>query len=222
MKREIIQTADGSTTIYLPEWNEHYHSAHGAVQEAQHVFIQNGLYQKSDDYLTVLEMGFGTGLNALLTYFASEKRQQYVHYIGVEAFPPTDQEISLMNYSHFSKDLEVENVYQKLHSVPWNQALSLTEHFVLEKKNTKLQDLQLPNNALDLCFYDAFGPRVQPELWTPEVFELIYSWLTNDGIFVTYCAKGQVKRDLKACGFEVQTLAGPPGKREMIRAIKHE
>jgi tRNA U34 5-methylaminomethyl-2-thiouridine-forming methyltransferase MnmC len=220
MKREVIQTADGSTTIYLPEWNEHYHSSHGALQEAQHVFIQNGLLQTTADYLTILEMGFGTGLNALLTYFASEKRNQYIHYQGIEAFPPSVDEIQAMNYATHAKDPETASIYQALHQAPWNQPIGISEHFVIEKIQRKIDELELPTGSIDLCYYDAFGPRVQPELWTTKIFQQLYSWMAEGGILVTYCAKGQVKRDLAACGFQVQTLEGPPGKREMIQAIK--
>lgn len=220
MKRELVKTADGSTTIYIPEWNEHYHSSHGALQEAQHVFIKHGLNPKSDDYLTVFEMGFGTGLNALLTYFASEKRNQYIHYIGLEAFPPTTEEIEGMNYTSFTNDPEAVEIFQKLHQADWNAAREISEHFVLEKVGKKIQDLDLGKGTIDLCYYDAFGPRVQPELWTPEIFSKIYDWLSPGGVFVTYCAKGQVKRDLKSVGFEVSSLPGPPGKREMTKAVK--
>lgn len=220
MKRELVKTADGSTTIYLPEWNEHYHSSHGALQEAQHVFIRHGLNPASADYLTVFEMGFGTGLNALLTYFAAEKRNQYIHYIGLEAFPPSQEEIQAMNYTSFTTTPEAEEIFQKLHASPWNKAQSLSEHFVLEKLEAKIEALDLAANSIDLVYYDAFGPRVQPHLWELSIFQKIYHWMTPGGTLVTYCAKGQVKRDLKSAGFEVEALPGPPGKREMTRAVK--
>lgn len=220
MERQIITTADGSKTIYIPEWNEHYHSSHGALQEAQHVFIRNGLYRVTGDYLTILEMGFGTGLNALLTFFASEKRNQYVHYIGVEAFPPSAEEIAAMDYASFSPAPETQDLYDTMHAAPWNQGISLAEHFVLEKQQCIIENAKVAPESLDIVYYDAFGPRVQPELWTPEIFQLLFDWLTPGGILVTYCAKGQVKRDLKSVGFLVESLPGPPGKREMTRAIK--
>ncbi len=220
MQREIIETADGSKTIYLPEWNEHYHSIHGAVQEANHVFIKNGLQSKTDDYLTILEMGFGTGLNALLTFFESEKREQIIHYQSVEAYPILKNELEQMNFSDYSRDPRIIDIYQKMHKVAWNRACPISENFVIEKINSTIEQLRLPVNSVDLCYYDAFGPRVQPELWTKDIFQNIYDWMDKDAVFVTYCAKGQVKRDLKAVGFLVETLQGPPGKREMIRAIK--
>lgn len=220
MEREIVVTADGSKTIYIKEWNEHYHSTHGALQEAQHVFLQHGLYTKSDDYLTVLEMGFGTGLNALLTYFASEKRNQYIHYIGVEAFPPSKEELEAMEYDQFTTNPEANDIYNALHAAAYNKTTSLSEHFVLEKIQQTFEEFIPKQESIDLIFYDAFGPRVQPHLWTIERFAPLYAALVKGGILVTYCAKGQVKRDLKSLGFMVETLPGPPGKREMIRATK--
>lgn len=220
MKREIRETADGSKTIYLPELNEHYHSSHGALQEAQHVFIKYGLSHCHQDYLTILEMGYGTGLNALLTYFASEKRNQYIHYIAIEAFPPTEEEWRAMEYHKHNPSDESLEVFEKMNLAPWNKVTSLSEHFVIEKRQVKFEELDLKAESVDLIFYDAFGPRVQPDLWSLERFQDCYNWLTDEGVFVTYCAKGQVKRDLKTAGFKLEALPGPPGKREMTRGKK--
>lgn len=220
MKRELVLTADGSKTLYIPEWNEHYHSSHGALQEAQHVFIKNGLYANTDDYITILEMGFGTGLNALLTYFAAEKRHQFIHYIGVEAYPVGEHEWQNMDYAPHANAPEAQELFEQFHTLSWNTSKSLSEHFVLDKRHVKLAQLVQPDQTIDLIFYDAFGPRVQPELWTADIFQLLYNWLVPGGILVTYCAKGQVKRDLKSVGFLVESLPGPPGKREMTRAKK--
>lgn len=222
MERQIIITGDGSKTIYIPEWDEHYHSSHGALQEAQHVFINNGLNRVTSDYITVLEMGFGTGLNALLTFFASEKRNQYVHYIGIEAFPPSEDELAAMDYASFSSDPTTAAIYTEMHQAPWNKGKSLSEHFVLEKQQCVLEQAHVQSQSVDLIYYDAFGPRVQPELWTLEIFQLMFDWLAPGGMLVTYCAKGQVKRDLKSVGFVVEALPGPPRKREMTRATKVE
>jgi tRNA U34 5-methylaminomethyl-2-thiouridine-forming methyltransferase MnmC len=220
MKRELVITADGSKTIYLPEWNEHYHSSHGALQEAQHVFIQHGLNTQTQDYVTILEMGFGTGLNALLTYFSSEKKYQFVHYIGVEAYPPSEEEWRAMNYTQFSNDPDAEAIYERMHTGSWGKAQEISEHFVLEKQQCTLTNAVVASETVDVIYYDAFGPRVQPKLWTPEIFQLLFDWLSPGGTVVTYCAKGQVKRDLKTVGFLVESLPGPPGKREMTRATK--
>ncbi len=165
-------------------------------------------------------MGFGTGLNALLTFFESEKREQIIHYQSVEAYPILKNELEQMNFSDYSRDPRIIDIYQKMHKVAWNRACPISENFVIEKINSTIEQLRLPVNSVDLCYYDAFGPRVQPELWTKDIFQNIYDWMDKDAVFVTYCAKGQVKRDLKAVGFLVETLQGPPGKREMIRAIK--
>ncbi len=184
------------------------------------MFISNGLNQQTADYLTVLEMGFGTGLNALLTYFSAEKRQQYIHYIGIEAFPPSAEEIAAMDYSSFSNDPTANDIYNAMHDAPWEQPSGLSEHFVLEKQQCVIEDARLQPGSVDLVYYDAFGPRVQPELWTLEIFQRLYEWMAPGGVLVTYCAKGQVKRDLKTAGFLVEALPGPPGKREMTRATK--
>jgi tRNA U34 5-methylaminomethyl-2-thiouridine-forming methyltransferase MnmC len=184
------------------------------------VFIKYGLSHCSQDYLTILEMGYGTGLNALLTYFASEKRNQYIHYIAIEAFPPTEEEWRAMEYHKHNPSDESLEVFEKMNLAPWNQVTSLSEHFVIEKRQVKFEELDLKAESVDLIFYDAFGPRVQPDLWTLERFQDCYNWLTDEGVFVTYCAKGQVKRDLKTAGFKLEALPGPPGKREMTRGFK--
>lgn len=220
MKQELIVTGDGSKTIYLPELDEHYHSSHGALQEAQHVFIKHGLTTQAGDYVTILEMGFGTGLNALLTYFATEKRHQYIHYIGIESFPISQEIWEQMDYTAHSNDPDAPAVYSKMHTSKWDEPVALNELFVLEKRKSTLENTNLAAASIDLIYYDAFGPRVQPELWTLAIFEQLFNWLTPGGMLVTYCAKGQVKRDLKTAGFVVETLSGPPGKREMTRAKK--
>lgn len=165
-------------------------------------------------------MGFGTGLNALLTFFSSEKRNQYVHYIGIEAFPPSQEELEAMEYSKYASDPDSETVYKNMHNCAWEQPCGLSEHFVLEKQQCDLLSAKVETGSVDLVYYDAFGPRVQPELWSLEIFERLFSWMSPGGTLVTYCAKGQVKRDLKAAGFLVENLPGPPGKREMTRAVK--
>ncbi len=165
-------------------------------------------------------MGYGTGLNALLTYFAAEKRNQYIHYIALDAYPPAEEEWRAMEYHKHNPSEESLEIFEKMNAAPWNKTTSLSEHFVIEKRQLKLADFSLPPNTVDLIYFDAFGPRVQPDLWTLEQFQKCYEWMDLEGKLVTYCAKGQVKRDLKTAGFEVEVLAGPPGKREMTRAFK--
>jgi hypothetical protein len=145
-----------------------------------------------------------------------------VHYIGIEAFPPSAEELAAMDYASFASDPGTSGVYEQLHTAPWGTGRPISEHFVLEKQQCPLEQANVEPGTVDLVYFDAFGPRVQPELWTAEIFRRIYTWMAPGGVFVTYCAKGQVKRDLKSVGFLVESLPGPPGKREMTRAIKME
>ncbi|MBI2257492.1 MAG: tRNA (5-methylaminomethyl-2-thiouridine)(34)-methyltransferase MnmD [Flavobacteriia bacterium] len=217
-KKEIVQTKDGSNTIFLPEINEHYHSHHGAIQESKHVFILNGLdYFKNVKDLKILEIGFGTGLNALLTYLYSQNKS--IFYNGIEAFPLEMDLYSSLNFSTLIENLKVE-IIEKIQLSEWNKEIEISPTFTLFKTNQKIQEYTLNNEMYDLIYFDAFGPRVQAEMWSNEILNKMYNSLKKGGIFVTYCAKGQVKRDLKAQGFFVETLEGPPGKREMTRAIK--
>lgn len=223
MKREIIKTADGSSTIYLPEWNEHYHSKHGALQEAQHVFMKTGfqyyLEKMSVPELAVLEIGFGTGLNALLTYFETQKSNVAVDYTGVEAYPVTNVELEALDYSKLIGKEEASLVFAQMHQAQWGKKEELSSFFKLQKEQMFFDDIRA-QEAYDLIFFDAFGPRVQPNLWTEGIFLLMFRALKNDGVLVTYSAKGAVRRAMQAVGFLVERLPGPPGKREMLRATK--
>lgn len=219
--KEIFTTADGSKTFYLPELNEYYHSHHGAIQEAKHVFLKNGLFEKlNETEISIFEVGFGTGLNAFLTAIEAEKLKLQISYTGIEAFPLTSIEASEMTYTN-NPDLELfDDLFTAIHAAEWNKEIEITTNFKLTKINQKLQDINLEKEQFDIIYFDAFGPRVQDELWQLEIFQKLFHSLKPNGIFVTYCAKGQVKRDLKAVGFIVETLAGPPGKREMVRGRK--
>lgn len=216
--KEIFTTADGSRTFYLPELNEYYHSHHGAIQEAKHVFLKNGLFEMTNQSeISIFEVGFGTGLNAFLSAVEAGKLNLKISYTGIEAFPLTSVEASEMTYTN-NPDLELyDDLFTSIHASEWNKEQEVTTNFKLTKINQKLQDIVLEQESFDLIYFDAFGPRVQDELWQVPIFQKLYDSLKRNGIFVTYCAKGQVKRDLKAVGFEVETLAGPPGKREMVR-----
>ncbi len=220
MRREIQITSDGSTTIHLPDWDENYHSKHGAIQEAKHVFIKNGLslfHQHSS--LDVLEIGFGTGLNAFVTFLETKKNQQRINYIGIEAYPILTEEVSLMNYVEELNATDDISVFQMMHSCDWEKKNLLSNEFQLTKRKQFFQDID-DASAFDLIYFDAFGYRVQPELWTVEVFAKMYSALRPNGILVTYAARGVVKRNMLEAGFTVEKLEGPPGKREMFRAKK--
>ena len=226
MKRKIITTADGSKTIHLEQWNEQYHSKHGAVQEAMHVFIKHGLHYSHSEFkpepqktLNILEIGFGTGLNAFLTCLESKKLPYTVHYEGVEAYPVSEDEISQLNYIE-QIDKEQAHVFNKMHETPWETPCEITPYFKLTKRQQFFADIT-DVNRFDLIYFDAFGARVQPELWTEAIFGIMYKALKEEGVLVTYAAKGSVRRAMQAVGFTVERLPGPPGKREMLRAVKH-
>lgn len=219
MKREIIQTLDGSTTIHLTEWDECYHSKHGAIQEAQHVFIKNGLALFPDQNVALLEIGFGTGLNAFITALESKKRNQIIDYVGVEAYPVAAEEVLQMNYVAELNANEQLELFQKMHQCNWEEATVLNNHFKLTKRKQFFENIT-DTEYFDLIYFDAFGYRVQPELWSTAIFEKMYKALKVGGVLVTYAARGVVKRSMIEVGFRVEKLAGPPGKREMFRAFK--
>ncbi len=219
MKREIIQTSDGSTTIYLPDLDENYHSTHGAIQEAEHVFIQHGLRkieESEPNVISIFEMGFGTGLNAFLTKVRSRSK---IEYTGIEAYPVRAEEIEALNYVDLVGS-EYKIDFQLIHKAKWNERISLDDRFSLKKVEEKIEIYNMSHASFDLIYFDAFGPRAQAEMWDVQILEKMYDGLKEGGVLVTYCARGQFKRDLKALGFTVEALPGPPGKREMTRAWK--
>lgn len=220
MKREIVLTQDGSSSIFLPEWNEHYHSVHGAVQEAYHVFIKNGLdLFRNRTQLDLLEIGFGTGLNAIITNSESKKYKIAVNYIGVEAYPVTSLEISKMNYIEKLGFDHLKTDFIRMHEVPWHENHQISMGFKLIKRKMLFEEIDVQNQH-DLIYFDAFGARVQPELWTENIFRKMFNALVEGGVLVTYSAKGSVRRAMQNVGFTVERLSGPPGKREMLRARK--
>lgn len=219
MKREIIITSDGSTTIHLPDWNEQYHSKHGAIQEAYHVFIKSGLDQLDTDEISILEIGFGTGLNAFITFLESQNRNLKIDYVGVEAYPVASDEVEKLNYVTELKAESFSDTFQKMHNTPWEEKEQISDRFHLTKRKQFFEDIE-DQDAFDLIYFDAFGASNQPELWTEPIFQKMYEALKEDGILTTYAAKGSVRRAMIAVGFEVERLPGPPGKREMLRAKK--
>lgn len=219
MKRKIIQTLDGSTTIHIEEWDECYHSKHGAIQEAQHVFIKNGLSLFQNQKIAILEIGFGTGLNAFITLLEAKKMQQTIDYIGVEAYPISADEVLNMNYVAELDAMQESSVFNKMHESDWEKKIVLNDDFVLTKRKQFFEEID-DVNKFDLIYFDAFGYRVQPELWSTEIFDKMYKSLKMNGVLVTYAARGVVKRSMIEVGFEVEKLEGPPGKREMFRARK--
>lgn len=212
-------TADGSTTIHIPEWDEQYHSKHGAIQEAKHVFIKNGLSLFSDRKISILEIGFGTGLNCFITFLEAPKMKLAIDYVGVEAYPLAAEEIKKMNYVDQLDANEFAGIFNKMHQQDWELKDEISLDFSLTKRQQFFNEIN-DENKFDLIYFDAFGARVQPELWTEEIFEKMYKSLKPEGVLVTYSAKGSVRRAMLAVGFLVEKLPGPPGKREMLRAIK--
>lgn len=217
-KIELRQTADGSNTLYLPELDETYHSNHGAVQEALHVFIEYGLTFVAEDKksISVFEMGFGTGLNALLTAQWAEKHQRKMEYIGIELHPISEEIWRQMDYVQEKSEVEL---YAKIMSAAWEDHQEINPYFQLKKIEKDVLQLER-QEQVDLVYYDAFGPRAQSEMWEIPVLTKMYELLKPGGVFVTYCAQGQMKRNLKSLGFELTELPGPPGKRVMTRATK--
>jgi tRNA U34 5-methylaminomethyl-2-thiouridine-forming methyltransferase MnmC len=214
----IVNTADGSHTIYIPELDEHYHSFYGAVQESEFIFINNGYDFCKSDPVSILEIGFGTGLNTLLTAIKSMTGTKKVNYTSIEKYPLDGKMISVLNHHRFA-GRNGKKIFNLIHSASWNLDISISENFTLKKIESDFTKGQLSGNY-DLIYFDAFGPDKQPEMWTKAMFSKISDVTNKNGILVTYSAKGEVKRTLKACGFDVNLLPGPPGKRQMIRAVK--
>lgn len=230
MIREVVITGDGSSTIYLPEWEEQYHSKHGAIQEAYHVFIKSGLHylcelkdsiksKNNMSKVSILEIGFGTGLNAFITLLEAEKLNVNIDYVGIEGYPVPLNEIAQLNYITELKADNKDLLFNALHDTVWEACHIITNHFNLTKQNLLFNEIK-DVNKYSLIYFDAFGARVQPELWTEAIFEIMHNALKKDGVLVTYSAKGSVRRAMQAVGFEVERLPGPPGKREMLRATK--
>lgn len=219
MKREIITTADGSKTIQIKDWDEQYHSKHGAIQEAYHVFIKNGLQLFKGTKVNILEIGFGTGLNALITLKESEKLKLDIFYTGVEAYPISSEEHKRLNYVLALGTPSLNDQFNLMHASPWEEEILITSNFSLRKEKKDFTSIDA-DNLFNLIYFDAFGARVQPELWTVSIFEKMYKGLESKGYLVTYAAKGSVRRAMQEVGFIVERLPGPPGKREMLRGQK--
>jgi len=215
---QLVTTSDGSHTIYVPELDEHYHSVHGAAQESEYIFIRNGFDLCRFDPVNIFEVGFGTGLNALLTATRVINGEREVFYTSVEKYPLDDKIIRSLNH-HLYAGTEGKEIFDRIHSAAWGVMSNICHNFNLLKIRGDLTTDALSGNY-DLVYFDAFGPNKQPEMWTTNIFARISGITKSDGILVTYSAKGEVKRNLKACGFTVTLIPGPPGKREIIRAIK--
>ena len=219
MKREIVITGDGSTTIRIPDWNENYHSSHGAIQEAKHVFVTHGLdvFQNQHE-ISILEIGFGTGLNAFITFLETLTKDK-VNYVGVEAYPISAAEVAQMNYVSELKAAPYATNFEKMHASDWEHEIAITTQFNLTKRKQFFQDIN-DKNQYHLIYFDAFGYPLQPELWSEAIFVKMYEALLPGGVLVTYACRSVIKNAMLAAGFSIEKLPGAPGKREMLRATK--
>lgn len=230
MERKIILTGDGSHSISVPELNVAYHSIYGAIQESLHVCIESGflfkIKQLPDNHIRIFEVGFGTGLNALLTLIEAEKTKTTVYYEAIELYPLNQKEFTSLNYCGQLNRTDLQPVFQEFHTCEWENEIAITENFILLKRHHDLLNAERQGGLahlksvkhFELIYFDAFAPNAQPEMWAKEVFDKMYALLDPGGILVTYCSKGDVRRAMIAAGFEVEKLPGPPKKREMLRA----
>lgn len=217
MKKKLIVTRDGSHSFFVPDLEEVYHSRHGAINEAKHVFIKNGVCCSSKKNIRILEIGFGTGLNALLTKLHADKNKIQIFYNALELFPLEKKEYCKLN---FTKKIGVEKKeLLNLHKAPFEKRIRMSDYFILLKNHQDVLNFTA-TEQFDIIYFDAFAPDKQPELWGKKIFFRMYESLKRNGCIVTYCAKGIIKRRLKLIGFDIEVLVGPPGKKEMIRANK--
>lgn len=221
MQHILETTEDGSHTLYVPELDEHYHSIHGAIQESLHVYLEAGLHHCDKSEINLLEIGFGTGLNAFLTLLDTEKSSKIVKYTTLERYPVSLADTKIFNYSKLL-DPSQEERFMQLHSSPWEEWVEITPHFHLKKLQMDIRELDKfqPETPFDVIYYDAFAPEKQPGMWTQEIFSQLYTLSNQEAVLTTYCAKGAVRRMFQSAGYRVERLPGPPGKREILQAVK--
>jgi len=218
MLTEIKVTEDGSHTLFVPQIDECYHSTHGAIQESEHIFIEAGLKQCAKKKINVLEIGFGTGLNAFMTLLEGERSGRIIHFTSLEKYPVEMEKVKLLNYPEEIAP-DKKPLFEQLHLSPWNDEVQITPYFTLKKIEADFTEYDYTDN-FDVVYFDAFSPEKQPEMWTNLLFEKIYDHCLPGAILTTYCAKGYVRRALQDSGFKVERLPGPPGKREILRGSK--
>jgi tRNA U34 5-methylaminomethyl-2-thiouridine-forming methyltransferase MnmC len=218
MNRELRITGDGSHTVYVADLDEPYHSIHGAVQESEHVFIRQGFHQLDRSPVRILEIGFGTGLNAILTLVESISDQREVYYHAVEKYPLEAGEYNRLNFDQLISGCP-EGIFMEMHNAPWGEAVPLLNTFSIFKERADFRSMD-PAGKFDLVYFDAFAPKKQPHLWTEDIFSRLHKLMFPKGILVSYTSMGSVRRALISCSFHVEKIPGPPGKREMIRAIR--
>lgn len=219
---QVIECEDGSHTLYRKDLDEHYHSVFGAVSESKHIFINAGyaFLSRTLSEINILEVGFGTGLNAFMTLLEAKKENIRINYTGVESIKLPEEIISKLNYTKIIKSEDSERMFDQIHKSPWNKDVEILSGFFLKKIESKIEDVNLFQNHFDLVYFDAFAPDVQSELWSIDVFQKIYNSLKKGAVLTTYSCKGDVKRALKSVGFTLEKLPGPKGKREFLRATK--
>ena len=215
---KVMLTEDGSHTLYSEQFDEIYHSRHGALSESSHVFIRSGLASIDRAEINIFEVGFGTGLNAYLTWIYAEAKNIRINYTGIELYPVSPDILSSINYPSLFPDQRSD--FDAIHRTPWGEKVNISPTFTLHKLHQSLLDVSLPHASQDIIYFDAFSPERQPELWSADVFKRMYDMLSIGGILVTYCSKSFVRRNMQEAGFTVEKLQGPRGKREMVRAIK--
>ncbi|MDZ7740740.1 MAG: tRNA (5-methylaminomethyl-2-thiouridine)(34)-methyltransferase MnmD [Bacteroidota bacterium] len=220
MKINTVISGDGSSSRYVPEMDEYYHSSHGAITESRHIFINAGLKQVHKDHVDIFEVGFGTGLNALLSFQYALEHGISINYQGIEKYPLPPGITDLLNYAEMLDFSGARIGFKKLHRSEWDREHRLHPLFHFTKIHADALEHIYPRNRADLIYFDAFAPDKQSEMWTREIFQKMFLLLRQGGSLLTYSAKGQLKRDLRTCGFRVESLAGPPGKREISRAVK--
>ncbi len=219
---ELMMTEDNSHTLYIKALDETYHSTHGAVNESQHVYIQSGLLHKTvcQDHICVLEIGFGTGLNALLTLIKAEQLKKQIYYQTFEPYPISQELIQGLNYGKLLSNSDYNEFFLKLHHSDWNRKTQITDYFTLEKVAEKFGDKTLEHDDFDVVYFDAFAPNKQPEVWCKNNLKICFDALKRGGVFTTYSVQGIVKRNLISIGFDVTKIPGPKGKREILHAVK--
>jgi len=220
MIRQLIVTDDGSHSIFVPALDEHYHSTHGAIQESEHVFIQSGLELCPKQKITIFEVGFGTGLNAFLAFRYAQNKGCEIEYLTIEKYPLAQQEYETLNYAEII-DPTLNEHFKYLHHCRWNQLVKIQPNFAIHKIEGDLRMVNIDSlPSFDLVFFDAFAPNKQSDLWNEEIYLKIYNQCNQGAMLVTYCSKGVVRRGLQQVGFRVERIPGPPGKKEMLKAIK--
>lgn len=218
--RKIIETADGSKTLFIPKMDEQYHSVNGAKTESEYVFLKKGYLHHSSESPKVFEVGFGTGLNALLTALEADKQKRSTTFYTIEKYPVTSQEIEHLEYGRIISE-EAQKIFSDLHQAEWGKTIQVSDYFFIHKIEADLTKFCFDTiPAIDVVYFDAFGPDKQSSMWQFDIFEKIYNASANNSIFVTYSAKGVIRRSLQNCGYLMERLPGPPGKRQMLRGIK--